>query len=304
MSTNKCTSWNFIDLTGQEFANGNIKVIKRASDYIQPSGQKKVRWECKCICGNIFITYGNYLKNGHTKSCGCLKKDKLIDLTGMVFGRLTVIERDEDYISPKGEHNTKWKCQCICGNIVSVLGRSLKDKITKSCVCLTKKYNTYDLTGEYGIGYSSNTNEKFYFDLEDYDKIKDYSWYVNSNGYLKNSNDVYMHRLLMNFPKNKLIDHINHKRYDNRKKNLRIVNSSQNNKNRIINKKNCSGVLGVYYGKNINKWIANIRIDGKTKYLGCYEDKEDAIKARKEAEDKYYGEYSYDNSMKGDENNE
>ena len=36
-----------------------------------------------------------------------------------------------------------------------------------------KKYNTYDLSGEYGIGYTSK-GEEFYFDLDDYDKIKDY----------------------------------------------------------------------------------------------------------------------------------
>ena len=42
-----------------------------------------------------------------------------------------------------------------------------------------KKYNKYDLSGEYGIGWTSNTNQEFYFDLEDYDKIKDYCWIYN-----------------------------------------------------------------------------------------------------------------------------
>ena len=37
-----------------------------------------------------------------------------------------------------------------------------------------KKYNRYDLSGEYGIGWTTNTNHVFYFDLEDYEKIKDY----------------------------------------------------------------------------------------------------------------------------------
>ena len=76
---------------------------------------------------------------------------------------------------------------------------------------------------------------------------------------------------------------------------------TQADQNSLYNTPNC---YSIYICCKVFKWIANIRIDGKTKYLGCYEDKEDAIKARKEAEDKYYGEYSYDNSMKGDENNE
>ena len=41
-----------------------------------------------------------------------------------------------------------------------------------------KKYNTYDLSGEYGIGYTTK-GEKFLFDLEDYEKIKDYCWCVD-----------------------------------------------------------------------------------------------------------------------------
>ena len=39
--------------------------------------------------------------------------------------------------------------------------------------------NIYDLSNEYGIGYTSNTKEPFYFDLEDYDKVKEYCWSAN-----------------------------------------------------------------------------------------------------------------------------
>ena len=59
-----------------------------------------------------------------------------------------------------------------------------------------------------------------------------------------------------------------------------------------------SGVTGVTWKNRKQKWIANIHIDGKEIYLGSYTNKEDAIKARREAEDKYFGEYSYNNSQK------
>ena len=64
---------------------------------------------------------------------------KLIDLTGLKFGKLTVLKRDDDYIKPNGQHSTKWLCQCDCGNGISVRGADLKNKKTRSCGCLRKE---------------------------------------------------------------------------------------------------------------------------------------------------------------------
>ena len=63
-------------------------------------------------------------------------------------------------------------------------------------------------------------------------------------------------------------------------------------------KNNTSGTKGVYYHKKNNKWIAYITYKYKTINLGSFQNKEDAIKARKEAEEKHQGEYSFDNSRK------
>ena len=109
---------------------------------------------------------------------------RLVDLTGQKFGRLTVIERADEYVSPKGQRHIRWFCKCDCGNYVTVKGNHLKSGNTKSCGCLdseivskrnkdNKKFNEYNLSGEYGIGYTAK-GEEFYFDLEDYYKIKDY----------------------------------------------------------------------------------------------------------------------------------
>lgn len=86
------------------------------------------------------------------------------------------------------------------------------------------------------------------------------------------------------------------------KQNLRIVTNQQNNINKCISKNNTSGCTGVYYIKNENKWTAGIGVNNKYIYLGCFDNFEDAFKARKEAEEKYFGEFSYDNSMKVSEN--
>lgn len=62
----------FIDLTGQKF--GKLTVIKREKNIRKNDGSIISRWMCKCDCGNETIVYSSFLKNGHTKSCGCLQK--------------------------------------------------------------------------------------------------------------------------------------------------------------------------------------------------------------------------------------
>lgn len=86
---------------------------------------------------------------------------------------------------------------------------------------------------------------------------------------------------------NKVIDHINGNHYDNTIENLRLVTQSENNKNLSTPKDNTSGHIGVGWVKLSRKWRATIRANGKYMHLGTFNNKEDAIKARKEAEKKY-----------------
>lgn len=88
------------------------------------------------------------------------------------------------------------------------------------------------------------------------------------------------------FPKGN-IDHINGDPSDNRISNLRDVSQAENLKNQRMRGDNTSGVLGVCWDKSRNKWKAQINVDGKNKGLGRYDSKDDAIKARMEADVKY-----------------
>ena len=239
---------------------------------------------------------------------------KRIDLTGVRFGKLVAVKRAEDYISSNGKRQSQWLCKCDCGNDIIVAANSLRRGLTKSCGCLAKeitskikkKYNTYDLSGEYGIGYTLK-NEEFWFDLEDYDLIKNYCWHIDKNGYVCTSDYKYgknnhkkMHRLIMNCIGNDCdVDHKHGKksRHDNRKSNLRIATRSQNNMNKGTRNDNTSGVTGVIWYKNKNKWRSEIIVNNQHISLGYFIKFEDAVKARKEAEEKYFGEWSYDNSM-------
>jgi hypothetical protein len=249
---------------------------------------------------------------------------KLIDMTGWIMSehgvpdsRLRVIERAEDYITPNGCVKAQWICECMCGNHarITTTGQRIRRGETKSCGCLaievatakikkvqpmtvalTKKYNEYDLSGSYGVGVFSNCDDIFLFDLDDYDKIKDYCWH-KSNGYaytyMKNKVDetnmyISMHDLL-GF---KYGDHKNRNRADNRKENLRNATRQENARNTSLSSKNTSGYKGVSWKKDKKKWKAYITIGHKQIHLGYFDNKDDAVKARLEAEREYFGDFS------------
>lgn len=243
------------------------------------------------------------------------------DMTGWIMAehgvpesRLIVINQADDYISPSGIHYAMWNCKCNCGNenIITLSGAKIKNGTTKSCGCLQqeirskthKKYNTYDMSGEFGIGYTNN-NDEFWFDKEDYDLIKNYCWAYTNNGYLSaeipNSNKrILLHRLVMGVvdPKND-VDHKKHPdgnqhKIDNRKENLRIVTRSNNMMNSAVRRNNKSGTSGVYFDYKNKKWVAQIMINKKSVFLGRFFSKDDAVEARRQAEIKYFGEYRYD----------
>ena len=148
----------FQDLTGQRF--GKLTVLKRADDYISPSGHKTTRWLCKCDCGNQKIINSGSLKKGDSTSCGCVRRDKMrkirsLDLTGRKFGRLTILYQAKDHTYPSGKHRLCWHCVCDCGNECDVLSNLLISGHTQSCGCKQKEAvrntsdnNIIDLTGQ------------------------------------------------------------------------------------------------------------------------------------------------------------
>lgn len=124
-----------------------------------------------------------------------------------------------------------------------------------------KERNNYNLSGEYGIGYTFNTDSygrnEFYFDLEDYDKIKDYRWNFTRGDYVRaydieQKTHVRLHNIICPTDCGYMPDHIHGKtsRNDNRKNNLRVVDKSKNGMNSDFSKRNTSGVIGVYFKKN------------------------------------------------------
>ena len=307
------------NLKGMKF--GKLTVLEQAEDQINENGRHYIIWKCICDCqlNNETPQYtyvrGTHLTSGDVKSCGCLAKElsskrECIDIIGNKYGMLTVVSRGEN--TKTGQ--TQWWCQCDCGSDLKLITKSnLISGNTFSCGCYNQrkrkdKNNTYDLSGEYGIGYTSK-GEEFYFDLEDYDKIKERYWFKTNNGYFATKSygiPIMLHRFILNLPSfqyDNPVDHINHNTFDNRKVNLRITNNSQNNMNKGLASNNTSGVKGVNFDKNKNLWIARISAYKVRYHLGGFVNKQDAIRARKEAEEILHGEYSYDNSIKKGELN-
>lgn len=158
-----------------------------------------------------------------------------------------------------------------------------------------RKYNPYRICGE-TVFVNTNRNVEFMIDVDNVDLIIKYRWSINANGYVtgwKDGSVALLHRIITNAKKGEFVDHINGDKLDNRLSNLRIVTNQQNCMNRKLVSNNTSGVTGVYWNKGMSKWQAQIMYKRKYMYLGCYDNIEDAVKARKDAEKKYFGEFAY-----------
>ena len=132
-----------IDLTGKTF--GLLTVLGRDYNYISPNGKQNTKWLCSCECGNVISVVRTGLINGTTKSCGCIKgkltsERCLKDLTGKIFGELTVIKmHNKRQTYDNGHPHVMWECQCNCGNKTIVSGHNLKNGHVQSCGCTHSK---------------------------------------------------------------------------------------------------------------------------------------------------------------------
>ena len=126
-----------IDLTNLHFGRWTV---------LEKVGTEKAGtyWKCRCDCGTEKIIRGTSLTSGNSISCGCyalekLREDRLLNLTGKKFDRLTVLCQVEDFISPiNGKRRSRWKCQCDCGNQKVIQKDSLMNG-TISCGCLNSR---------------------------------------------------------------------------------------------------------------------------------------------------------------------
>ena len=144
---------------GQVYGRLTIKKL------IGRNHNKKLIWEAECSCGNITTVTSDLLLKGHTRSCGCLKKEQTKErctkpMIGKTFGRLTVVRLHHN---EKG-HNF-YECLCSCGNTSIVDGIWLRSGNTTSCGCINSK-------GELKISQILSENEIVFERQKTYDDLR------------------------------------------------------------------------------------------------------------------------------------
>ncbi len=133
----------------------------------------------------------------------------------------------------------------------------------------------------------------------DYEYLNQWKWYAAKDG-----NTFYAIRTIKRNGKQTTIhmyqvlakrldfqdsaDHKNRNGLDNQRSNLRNATQKQQRENQGIPKNNTSGHKGICWDKQRSKWRAQIGHNGKCIYLGLFDNIEDTVKARKEAEEKYF----------------
>lgn len=140
-------------------------------------------------------------------------------------------------------------------------------------------------------------------DDDDFEFVNQWKWYAHESQktcYYVARRDtsnrfIYLHRFLINVEQGNTVDHINGNRLDNRRSNLRICSSKENQRNRGPQKNNTSGYKGVTWNKDKGLWQAQIMVDRHHITIGCFVSKIIAAKTYDEAARKYFGEYARTN---------
>ena len=241
------------------------------------------------------------------------------DLTGKVFGKLKVIERDYSKQRKNVEH---YRCECRCGNnnYITTAKELLAGERSCGCIRKIKGFNDYKVDGETTTIYFTNRYDEIimegYIDTEDLPRLIEQNWcwsagwddciqdyYAKTSEYYTDENGKRkarvhcLHREVTNADKGTYVDHIEHKPHsslDNRKINLRVTIPDKNSKNRKgRNKNNKTGYRNVLIDKDSGKYKIMLCINYKRFQAGgLYEDVHEAGRDAEMYREKYYKEFA------------
>ncbi len=290
----------FKDFTGQTF--GRLKVVGFNSWHIQPSGQKKTKWDCLCECGTTTVVQGANLSTGHTLSCGCVKREAIAahkaavsdgswipsKLEGRKYGRLTVIKFDRWKISKDDIKSSYWKCICDCGKSCIKPRYSFCD--TSSCGCYKSEVISAQRTTH---GYGKTPTYKSWCKMKERCGSDSYV----EKEYYQDLGIVICERWLNSFenfledmgerPEGKTLDRIKvTEGYS--PENCRWADGTIQSYNTRRRSNNKSGRTGVYENDNGTFWASITHYKDHIKLVNNVSFDE-AVAARAAAELKYYG---------------
>lgn len=232
-----------------------------------------VRWLCRCTCGTERYVPENSLRYGGSRSCGCQRQNRVPDLTGRQFGQLTVLCRIENTRSGAA----RWKCRCSCGEECSATTSQLRNGRKQHCASTVheKQYAYRNIAGQRFDQLTAlyPTNR------------------VDARGYMiwhcscdcGKEADISYNSLMYGNQKSCGC----RKRAHEQKLNAYLIHTAGTSMDMLKSKKlptdNTTGCKGVYLVRG--KYMAKIVFQKKQYFLGYYEDFEDAVQARKKAEE-------------------
>lgn len=248
---------------------GKIEVLKSTDD--RKNGYTV--WQCKCVCGNELFLDTRALQRGTITDCGCYTKVRpgQKDLTGQRFGKLVCLAPTDKRGSSGG---TVWQCKCDCGTSCMAVSTQLTNGYKRSCGCLSKPPRKDWVGKRFGkltvLAYDSKNNGSHFWQCKcDCGREAVVSQSNLKNGHTTSCGCIANPANTRHFVDGTCLEQI-------RSKKVCSVNTS--------------GVRGVYQIKRNAKWAAQITFKGKTQYLGAYATLEEAARARRKAEERYFGE--------------
>lgn len=213
---------------------------------------------------------------------------------GDKFGRLTVLEKFESYVSPSGKKQGRWLCLCDCGNEVAIITSNLSRGTSTSCGCFAKE-NTSRIKRKHGgtldrskgyrawtkmINRCTNPNSKDYPEWGGRGITISEEWRHSFENFIRDMGER---------PSGFLLDRIDvNGNYC--KENCRWADPSLSRFNTRKSKVNTSGRTGVNHIKSSGNWQVRITLNGVTTSLGTFQSFEKALEVREEAELEYFGE--------------
>lgn len=246
------------------------------------SARGERKWLCRCDCGTERHVLERSLRSGGSTSCGCLRREETQralrnDLTGKVFGDLTALHPSQTVHKNGG---VWWVCQCSCGEIYECPSTLLATGKRTHCSGTAHKNhtNTVDITGR-----RFNRLTALY-PTEKRDAKGFVIWHCRCD--CGNETDISYNSLMYT----SLVSCGCRKKEHSSTLGTHLTRVADTSLDILKSKKvavnNTTGHRGVYFIRG--KYVAKINFQKKAYYLGAYDNIEDAIEARKDAEEQLY----------------
>ena len=265
-----------MDLSGRKI--GELTVLSERMDY-----KGETVWQCRCSCGNtVNVLEGRLLDHSVTHCPTHTGHRRRTDLTGQRFGRLVAME----YLFDDHRKQTCWNFRCDCGNEKILSINQVKWGNAKSCGCLrrerTGERNLTDLTGQrFGrltaLHPTDQREGSGSVVWECRCDCGNTAFYIVNElrcGNVRSCGCLYRET--------------RSEGYEHREDYVDDTNLSTLIAAKKPRTDNTTGNTGVYFDPRREKWLAYLTFQKKRHYLGSYEKKEDAVKARLRAEQEFH----------------